>query len=163
MSNPIIRVNKEAIDIVLEILTFVGLGILILAPIFYINELPEMIPTHFNAQGLPDDYSSKSTIWFLPVVGLVMGIGLYILNRFPHIFNYPAEITEDNAFRQYKNATRLIRVLNLTITWTFVFIIYKSIAVALNRSEGLGAWFIPVFIGVMIGPIAYFTLKSFKA
>jgi len=162
MNNPIIKINKETLDIVLEVLTFIGLGVLTLIPMYYFGELPELIPTHFNGKGLPDDYSSRSTIWLLPVIGSVLGIGLYVLNKFPHIFNYHTKITNDNAFRYYKNATRLIRVLNLIVVWVFVFIMYKSIAVALNRSEGLGIWFIPVFIGIMIGPIIYFLLKSSK-
>lgn len=163
MSNPRIKVDKEAIDIIFEALTFIGLCILILLPIFYFNDLPETIPTHFNAKGQPDDYSAKSMIWLLPATGLLLGIGLYALNRFPHVFNYPTKISIDNAVGYYKRSSRLIRVLNLIIVWSFVFIMYKSILVATNKSEGLGVWFLPVFIGVIFGAIIYFTLKSHKA
>ncbi|MDH7444622.1 DUF1648 domain-containing protein [Aquimarina sp. 2201CG14-23] len=162
MNNPVIKLEKQTIDLMLEAFVFIGVSILVILPIYYFKELPEMIPTHFNGKGQPDAYNSKSMIWTLPVIGLVLCVGLYVLNRYPHVFNYPTKITIDNAVSYYRNATRLIRVLNLIIAWAFVFIMWKSIKVALKTSEGLGTWFLPVFIILMIGVIIYFVLKSNK-
>ncbi|WP_405205470.1 DUF1648 domain-containing protein [Aquimarina sp. LLG6339-5] len=162
MSNPIIRVEKGLIDILLEIIMFIGLIALILIPAFYYKDLPEMIPTHFNAKGVQDDYNSKSMIWLLPIIGLFLGVGLFVLNKSPHIFNYPKAFTLDNASKYYKNSTRLIGVINLTIIWAFVFILYKSVQVALGDSENLGIWFLPVFLIIIFGAIIYFALETRK-
>ncbi|MHA7058404.1 DUF1648 domain-containing protein [Aquimarina sp. M1] len=163
MKNPIIKVKKEVLDIVLEVLTGLGLGVMVLIPIFYFNDLPEIVPTHFNIKGRPDDYSKKSMIWILPAIGWMLGISLYVLNKFPHAFNYPTKISGENAFQIYKDATRLIRMLNLIIIWSFVYVLYQSIRVAINKSEGLGSWFIPVFIGIIFSTIIYYILKSKKS
>ncbi len=40
------------------------------------EQLPDTVPTHFNFQGQADDWSSKSTLLYLP--GL-LGIGIYLL------------------------------------------------------------------------------------
>ncbi|MBQ4803579.1 DUF1648 domain-containing protein [Aquimarina sp. MMG015] len=162
MGNPIIKVEKGLIDVLLEIIMLIGLITLILIPLFYYKDLPEMIPTHFNAKGTPDDYNSKSMIWFLPIIGLFLAAGLFVLNKSPHVFNYPKAFTKDNASKYYRNSTRLIRVLNLTITWTFVFILYKSVQVALGHSENLGIWFLPVFLIIIFGAIIYFALGARK-
>ncbi|WP_299608142.1 DUF1648 domain-containing protein [uncultured Aquimarina sp.] len=162
MGNPIINIKKDATDIVFEVCAFIGLGVLLLLPIIYNADLLDQIPTHFNAKGEPDNYSSKTSIWVLPVIGLLMVVGLYILNKFPHKFNYPSKISEDSAPRYYKITTRLIRVINLIIAWSFAYILYGSIQVAIGVYDGLGNWFLPVFIGALLGVMIYFILKSRK-
>ena len=48
-------------------------------PAFYFGQLPEEIPSHYNASGEVDDYSGKSMIWFLPVIGLVLGALIWLV------------------------------------------------------------------------------------
>ncbi len=49
-----------------ETMLELGLWALLVVPFLYLalvwNQLPEMVPTHFNAQGEPDDYSSKNAL-----------------------------------------------------------------------------------------------------
>ncbi|MBW1298626.1 DUF1648 domain-containing protein [Aquimarina litoralis] len=162
MRNPIIIIKKDTIDIIIEVCTFIGLGLLIVLPFLYYSDLPDNIPTHFNAKGNPDNYSSKSMIWTLPVIGVIMISGLYILNRFPHVFNYPSKITKENALGYYKNSTKLVRALNLIIAWSFAYVLYGSIQVAIGNYHGIGNWFLPIFVGALFGIIIFFILKSRK-
>jgi hypothetical protein len=98
----------------------------------------------------------------LPLVATVLFIGLTILNKFPHIFNYPTEITEDNALRQYTNATRLIRYLKVIIVVIFGLIAFETIRHANGQTEGLGIWFLPMTMGLIFIPLIYFLIKSTK-
>jgi hypothetical protein len=86
-----------------------------------------------------------------------------ILNKFPHIFNYPTNITQDNALRQYSNATRLLRYLKLIIVFIFGLIVFKVIQNANGEADGLGVWFLPLVLGLTFIPLTYFGIKSFKA
>ena len=54
-----------------------------LADIFYWNKLPEKLPTHFNAQMVPDSWSSKAVaVLALPVIlTLVQGLILYSIDQ----------------------------------------------------------------------------------
>lgn len=45
----------------------------------------------------------------LPVTSAILFPGMSLVNRAPHIFNYPVRITSENALIQYTNAPRLIR------------------------------------------------------
>ena len=47
----------------------------------HLGDMPERIPLHFNAAGLPDAYGPRSlaSIWFLPVMTLVMGTMLSLV------------------------------------------------------------------------------------
>lgn len=89
-------------------------------------------------------------------------IGLSVLNKYPHIFNYPSEIIEENAERQYRNATNLIRILNLIIVLVFAYIIYETVNARSEKSETLGEWFLPTFIIIINIPTLYFLTKAFK-
>ena len=124
------------------------------------GNLPNIIPTHYNGSGVADGYGEKWLILTLPLVTTVLFVALTILNKFPHIFNYPNDITEENAFRQYTNATRLIRYLKLIVVVIFGLISYQTIRHANGQIEGLGTWFLPLILGLTIIPIIYFVVKS---
>ena len=123
--------------------------------------LPETILTHYNGAGQADRFGGKATILTLPLIATVLFVGLTILNKFPHIFNYPTNITQDNALRQY--ATRMIRYLKLIIVVIFGLIEFKTIQIANGQADGLGIWFLPMTLGLIFIPLIYFVVKLFKA
>lgn len=108
------------------------------------GKLPEMIPTHFALDGTPDDYSKKQTIFILPAIVSVLYAGLTVINNFPHVYLYQITITPLNARRNYVAAVRKVRFLKFIIVIMFCFICFQSVQVALDKSEGLGKWFLPM-------------------
>jgi len=126
------------------------------------SSLPDTIPTHFNAAGEADGFGRKEFIVSLPVVASLLYIGLTVLNRFPHSFNFPTPITQDNALRQYTNATRMIRYLKLILVLVFAGISYQTIQQANGTGEGLGLWFLPLTLVLIFVPLIYFVIKSFQ-
>ena len=96
----------------------------------------------------------------MPILSTILFVGMTILNKYPHIFNYPSKITIENAERQYTIATKLIRYLKLIIVITFSFIAFQ---IANEQQNGSGIWFIPVFIGLIYIPLIYAIIKLFKA
>jgi len=98
----------------------------------------------------------------LPLIATVLFVGLTFLNKFPHIFNYPTNITPHNALRQYTNATRMIRYLKLVIVVIFGLIAFKTIQNGNGEANGLGIWVLPLTLGLIFIPLIYFVIKSFK-
>ena len=98
----------------------------------------------------------------MPIISTFLFIGLTVLNKFPHAFNYPTNISEKNAYRHYTNATRLIRYLKLIIVFIFGLIAFKTIQTAEGKADGLGLWFLPLTMVLIFIPITYFTIKSFN-
>lgn len=148
--------------------TFEIMGWLLIVAIWVLtftnySNLPEIIPTHYNAAGQADGVGGKATLLTLPLVATILFIGLTILNKAPHLFNYPINITQENAFRQYTNATRLIRYLKLSIVFVFGLIAFKTIQNANGEADGLGVWFLPLTMGLIFIPLIYFVMKSFKS
>lgn len=162
MDRPKLKIELDTLDWIIEILGAIFVILMVGVPLYYFNQLPDIIPRHFNAAGEPDGFSQKNIIWALSGIGLAMYIGLFFLNKYPHILNYPTEITEENAERQYRLATKLIRTLNMLISATIFYLGYSTIQTALNKQDGLGTLFLPILLVVISGIIVIYMSNAFK-
>lgn len=157
---PILKRTKQ--DIFID---FGTISILVLSAFWIISaydDLPDIIPTHFDLSGEPDKFGEKTSIWFLLVVSFVLCIGLRILSRFPHYLSYLTEITEDNAQQQYGLASSLLNVLAFLVSLIFFFAIYETIQVAHSNQSIIGFWhFLLTTLSFLIVLIIYL-IKSTK-
>ena len=147
---PKIKVPFEPIDIIVEVISMTILVLMTIYTIIEYKNLPESIPTHFNAQGIADDFSGKSMIWTLPVIGIVMYVGLFFLNKFPHIHNYMVNINEKNALKNYRFSTRILRGVNLCTVALFAYIQYTIITSSKGENITISSWFLPIVLGLTI-------------
>jgi uncharacterized membrane protein len=159
---PKLKIQLTPTDHVIELL---GWGVLVALWVWTgtsYSSLPDTIPTHFNAAGEADGFGRKASIVGLPLIATLLYIGLTLLNRVPHIFNFPTPVTPDNALRQYTNATRMIRYLKLILVLVFAGISFQTIQQANGTGEGLGLWFLPLTLVLIFVPLIYFVSKSFQ-
>ena len=159
---PEITLIPSTADKLLEVLGWLILFVLWGYTISHYSSLPDTIPTHYNAAGEADGFGRKASVFGLPVIATLLFIGITVLNWYPHIFNYPTTITQDNALRLYTLATRMLRYLKLVLVLVFGGIAFKTIQTATGESSGLGAWFLPLTAGLIFIPLIYFVIKSIK-
>lgn len=159
---PRIKLQLKQTDKILEVVGWVSVFGIWAIPLINYFDLPEIIPIHFNAAGKADGFGNKIHIFILPIISTLLFIGLTILNKHPHIFNYPSQIIKENAVDQYTNATRMIRVLKLVIVVLFGLIVLKTIQNVNGYADGLGTWFLPFTIGVFLILTLYFLMMSMK-
>ena len=114
--------------------------------------LPATIPTHFNAMGQADSYGNKMTLFILPAIATIIYFGLTQLVKYPHVLNYMSKITEENAREQYTMATRLLRLMKLFILIIFTGIVLFTYLTSKGVTDGLGFWFLPLTIGLILIP-----------
>ncbi|MCC5946437.1 MAG: DUF1648 domain-containing protein [Bernardetiaceae bacterium] len=162
-NRPKIKLELTTIDKTLELLGWLAIIAIWVLAISNFAKLPDTIPIHYNSVGEADGFGDKTNILILPIIATILFVAMTILNKFPHVFNYPTEITRDNALSQYTNATRIIRYLKFLIVVSFAFIVFKTIQSANGEATELGVWFLPLFIGLIFIPLTYFILKSLKA
>lgn len=163
MSNdrPKIKVPFEPIDIIIESISIVLLILLIIYTLLSYQDLPDSIPTHFNSRGEADDFGSKTILIFLPILVIVLYIGLFILNKYPHIHNYMLNITEENALKNYRFSTKIVRYTNLFMAIVFMLVQYMIVESSHGRSFSFENWFVPVILGVsFIVPIILIIYQS---
>ncbi|MCB0849064.1 MAG: DUF1648 domain-containing protein [Bacteroidetes bacterium] len=159
---PKIKLELTTTDKTFEILGWISVLAIWVFTITNYTNLPDIIPTHYNSAGQVDGFGGKGYIFTWPLIATFLFIGLTILNKFPHVFNYPTNITADNALRKYTNATRLIRYLKFIIVIVFGLITFKTIQNVNGEASGLGIWFLPLTLGLIFIPLTYFVIKSFK-
>jgi uncharacterized membrane protein len=135
MERPRIKINLTTLDYLLEVVALLSvLGIIILT-IVYLIIAPEIVPAHYDIYGEVTRYGNKIEIIILPIITIVFYMGLTILNKYPHIFNFPTTVTEQNAFSLYKIATRMVRWLKLLICLMFVCFVWFETRVIITQQE----------------------------
>ena len=89
-------------------------------------------------------------------------IGIYILNKYPHLHNYTVKITEENALKNYRFSTRILRVVNFSNLLLLAYILKTMISPYEKQSTELGGWFLPIIIIGSLVFIIYIFVKANK-
>jgi len=162
MTRPKIRIKLTTADKVVELIGWFALITIWILVVASYSNLPDTIPIHYNAVGKADGFGNKINILILPLVATILFVGMTIANKFPHIFNYPVKITEENAFRQYTNATRMMRFLKSILVVIFGLIAFKTTQSTSGNSSEPGIWFLPIILCLIFIPLTFFIIKSFR-
>lgn len=134
-SQPKLDIKKSTLDYSLEFITFALVIGCIIYVAYHYGNLPDNVPGHMNLAGKVNRYDAKETVWILPILNTFLVFGIYYLNKFPHIFNYNIKINKDNAEKQYKAATTVMRIVNLLMAVLFFTITYQIINISLSESS----------------------------
>lgn len=124
------------------------------------HTMPETIPSHFGFSGKPDAYGGKGTILLLPVVSIFLFLGMSLVARKPHIFNYPVSITLANAEREYILARQFLATIRAEIVGMFAYLTWSLVEVAQGKTFGLGALFLPVILVTMAVSITIYIIRA---
>lgn len=159
---PKIRPEMSPADWLIEAVAFLLLLALAGYTIYWFQRMPGTIPSHFNARGEIDGYGSRGILWFLPAVALFTWLLMTIINRFPHTFNYLTTITPANALRQYRLATRFIRITKGIVIAIFFLIESMMVRGAIEKDPGPFPLLIVVIFGVTFIPLIIYLIAASK-
>ncbi len=162
MAQPKIEIQRTQRDTILDMLTYLGLAIMIGLTADYFQQLPDTIPVHFDGAGNADDYGGKGNIWALPIIVTLVVVLLSYLERIPQHLNYSITITPDNAEQQYRIGICLLQYMKLIVTWSFLYLQYRVIRAAMGGQHSVGNGFLVIFLVLIFGGIAYFTYESYR-
>jgi len=161
---PVIRdLERSGVDVTLEVLAFLGVIFLVGIATYYYPRLPASIPQHFDFRGDPDGWGGKSVLLIMPILGVLLFTLLSVLSRFPHMFNYPWPITENNARRQYAISRQMLSAVKLVLVATFSYITWSIISTALGMGNGLGLSFMMIETPLLVIIIGFYLFKAKRA
>lgn len=123
--------------------------------------LPDTVPIHFGLTGKPDGFGPKWVIWIVPASSVLL-YGAMSFAVWLRSYNFPWRITEDNREESIGIAQQLMNRLKLFLSVTLLYLNWAVVQVALNRLDGIGVWFAPVFIGGIFLLIAMFYSQGSK-
>ncbi len=160
---PRIRPERTWLDLSLTTaaLAFV-LASALLAIIFW-PKLPDQIPTHFNTAGEPDGWGPRWVIWLLPITSMGLLGGLLGVIRYPWVANMPVPITEENAESQYRLVNRMLRILGVIVSLTFLLLVTMTIQMAHGRPSIIAPWVLLTLIGPSIVTIVWYLIAASRA
>jgi uncharacterized membrane protein len=160
---PKLEMPRTGLEIYCEVVSATAVAFVLIYLTATWTTLPDKVPTHFNFAGTPDDWGSKYSLLLLVGVTFVLYLGLSILSRFPHIYNYPFALTDENRQRQYLLARQMLTALKAELVCVFVFITWQTVSVARGRAEDLTGWFLPVFLVVVFGTVILYFIKAYRS
>lgn len=161
-SNQRMKIELTTSDRVLDFAIWLVLVSLWTLTICNYSNLPEIIPSHFNASGQVDGFAKKESIFILPSVISILIIGMKILGKFPRLSSYGKNIAAENYNEQLKLGTRISRTITLGIAMLFFFITYEVIQNGMGKSVGLGRWFNSLIVLIILIPITLLLFKTSK-
>lgn len=130
----------------------IGYGLFIAAVIFAtinVFTLPDEVPIHFNMKGEPDNWGSKYFIFILPLIALVPCGLMEMLERFPHMHNYPKRLNEQNAEAFYRNSVQTSNLMKNAILIIFSLILCDMVFAA-KGIEVFPPYFLFIFVIILV-------------
>ena len=135
-------------------ITYVICFLMILGYVMYLvatwGNLPERVPIHFNAQGIPDRYGKKGSFLLEPILGLLILALLMFCQRFPQWWNYPVAVTEENRERIFEIASKMMSVIKLL---SIGVCLYSGISGNLGTAPMWPVWILiaGIFVTLLLG------------
>jgi uncharacterized membrane protein len=158
-NRPDIKLTQKGTERVIILFSSIFFIASIAFSIFSYLRSPEIIPIHFAADGAPDNYGSRISLFIIPAIATVLFFGLKALSRHPKIYNYPQKITEDNAATIYRSGSRMILALNGCLMLIFFLIELEMYRGVRNKHLPFHWW---EFALITIVPIVIPILISWK-
>ena len=133
------------------------IGILTLVlPIIFWSKIPDVIPIHYGASGIVDNYSEKGSLILLffatAMLMGVMNIAIYYV-KVNATSKYATEVEKSQMGTVYP----MIVFMNSGIQVMFAYIMFCC-----TTGRNLGKWFFPVFMIAIFLPIAFLIFKKKK-
>ncbi|MBM7698605.1 DUF1648 domain-containing protein [Kurthia huakuii] len=120
---PKIQLAKTRSEKIANVIGYAALLFLLFFFFSKIMTLPAEIPLHYNGDTV-DRYGSKWTTIIIVIIAIALHIGMTVLERKPHIHNYPARINEKNAAQFYRVSVQILNYTKNTTAVLMVFVTY---------------------------------------
>lgn len=161
MKNPKIKLKPTPLDKILSGASLIGLVAMVIYVLITFPDLPVRVPSHFGADGKPDQWSGPFSIVVLPAMSVFVYGMTTFFSRHPHVANYPVKITIHNARFMYTNATRMLHILNIHTVFFLGSMTYKTIETALGNANGLGEYLMIFYLGSLFLILGFFIVRMY--
>jgi uncharacterized membrane protein len=160
---PKLMLERTSLENWLDLCTVVLLAYLWILLYAEWDFLPSKIPTHFGPLGKPDSWGGKSSLWMLPMIGSGLALLLTVVRHYPHLSNYPWQITDDNAAAQYRITRSMLSWLKLELVWIFAYLEWGILQVAKEKASGLNPIILILTLVTIFGTVAIYLVKGYQS
>lgn len=128
-------------------------------PLCFYKDITGPVPIHYNIQGQVDTWGKSSWLWFLPLLGLAMYIGLSLLGIYYSklvVFARKIELNTDPLCHLFR---RMLQYVKFFVVLMFAYINNVSLSIALNKNDKLNMY---ILVGMIVGLIGVIFLYAIK-
>ncbi len=141
---------SKVISVLCAVVVVVTLARVILAW----GSLPNTIPVHYGFDGQIDEWGSKTRIFVVPVLLLVLHIGIEIVERHPKWWNTSVKVTSKNRDGVYRAAAALLASMKA------VLVVSLSAVSAVQVGGGAQPWFLfPAIILALAAVVIFWIVR----
>lgn len=151
------RLSFSSLDYILETAALVGIILGIASVAVYYPDLPASVPQHYGAGGKVDAWGGKELVFMLPVISLVLYGFMSMIRWFS-----PSGSSKKISLRQWRLSLDLINWLKVLTVWTFTYLSWMTLQIALGRSHSLYPAFNPIMLGSMTVITVFYIWKILK-
>jgi hypothetical protein len=146
----------DVISLLLLVIIFAVTGIALYGP----NPLPDRIPTHINTLGVPDAWTTRSSLEILPVIAIVVYLALSVAA----VYSSLAKQDPDNASPFGALAIGLLSAIKAELIGIFTCLQLSSLHTARNPDNpssfwSIGAW---ILVAALFATVAWFVTKIIR-
>lgn len=120
------------------------------------NQIPAVIPGHYNFAGEADSMTGKGSLILMPVLNWLMYLGISILEHFPQVWNTGVKITAQNRERVYRILYHMIVCLKLSVVLIFSFM-------TIWHENYMPSCFLAAAMLLTFGPMVFFMIQLWRA
>lgn len=160
-NKPVLDIPKTLFEKVLDIVTAILYATGIVYTIVIWSQLPDQVPAHYNGAGEVNRWGSKWELILLPVIAALLAVFMSFFEKHPEWHNY-MKLNEKNIEFQYRNSRLFMNVLKNECVLLFIFLTYQTEQVALGKIDSLGGIFLPIFLIIIFGSMAFFVIRSLR-
>lgn len=125
----------------------------ILLPLIFWSKIPDQLPMHYNAAGVVDNWSDKTSLilLFFVIVLLmgVMSIAVYLVKT-----NMDSKYSKEAEKSEMRVAYPIVVLMNLVVQVMFAYIVFCCVT-----CRPLGSLFLPITLIATFAPLVYMIYK----
>jgi uncharacterized membrane protein len=129
---------------------------------FY-SRLPERIATHFNGEGVANGFGARSTLWVLVGIVFLLYWTLTAIDFVPRIVAVKRPLAPEREKAALMESMALVGWIKAEVSWMFAYLCLAMVRNGMGLQVGLGWWFLPVTLVVVLGTCAVYLVRIFGA
>ena len=128
---------------------------------FY-SRLPERIVTHFNEAGVANGFGARSTLWVLVGIAVLLYLILSVVSSLQGVVSLKRPLAPEREKVVLAESMAMVGWIKAEVCWMFAYLCLAMVRNGMGLQVGLGVWFLPVTLAVVLGTCAVYLLRIFR-
>jgi uncharacterized membrane protein len=146
-----------------EVIALVGLVFAAAVVADFYTRLPERIATHFNAEGMANGFGARSTLWVLVGIAVLLYLILSVVGSMQGVVSLKRPLAPEREKAVLAESMAMVGWIKVEVCWMFAYICLAMVRNGMELQVGLGWWFLPATLVVVLGTCAFYLARIFGA